>query len=78
MMVLYSSGDVVEEVGGYDEGVEDAAAAVETDEGELVGEADGEGDMVAEREAEEEVPGYEGEGVAGDGDEVVEKRSDSV
>ncbi len=37
MVVFYAARDVGEEVGGDEEGVEDAAAAVEADEGELVG-----------------------------------------
>lgn len=37
MVVFHPAGDVVEEVRGNEEGVEDAAAAVEADEGELVG-----------------------------------------
>ena len=57
MVVCDAARDVMEEVGGDEEGVEDAAAAVEADEGELVGEANGEGDVVGLGEAEEEEAG---------------------
>ena len=66
-MVSYPTGDPVEVVARDEEGVGDAGGAVEADEGELVGEPHGEGDVVGERETDEEGGGGEGEGVAEEG-----------
>ena len=70
MVVPHSPGDSVEVVARDEEGVEDAGGAVEADQGELVGQAHREGDVVGERETDEEAGGGEGEGVAEEGGQV--------
>lgn len=67
MVVLHPSGDVAKEVGRDEEGVDDAAAAIEAYEGELIRQADGEGNVVCEGEAEEENGGEESEEGAQEG-----------
>jgi hypothetical protein len=47
MVIFDATWYVVEEVWAYEEGIQHPAAAVEADEGELVGQAYAEGDVVA-------------------------------
>ena len=58
MVILDSPRYEAEEVWGDEEGVEDAAATVKADKGELVCQSYAERDMMFEREAEEEEAGY--------------------
>lgn len=54
MVVFHAPRYMTEEVGRKEERVQYPAAAVESNQGQLVGQSNGEGDVVGEREAEEE------------------------
>ncbi len=68
VMIFHPPRDVGENVGGDEEYIQHTTAAVQADQGELVCQADGKGDVVDEGKAEEEDAGDEGQDRAKEGE----------
>lgn len=61
-MVFHSSGDVAEEIGRNEKRIEDSTATIQSNESELVGEANRKGDMILQGKLEEKSTGNQRKG----------------